>query len=219
MINALSFSAFLLSIAARMNIQLSTLSVILGLIVALPSVYGLLNPKSFAVAAQKFPRHTTVGWGLMLMGTAWFLFNVRQETVSDFAAMQNIFLLVFGGVGIMTCIFVQDFLPVRGLAVLLLLAAKLMVDTARWEDTEWRLVISTWAYVWAVAGMWFTVSPWRLRDLVNWSVATEQRTRMVNGARVAFGVFVILLGVTVFRTAEKHSAAETAQAPAVSLRS
>jgi len=189
-----------------MDIQLTTLSVILGLIVALPSVYGLLKPQQFAAAARKFPRHTTIGWGLMLMGTAWFLFNVRQETVSDFANMQNIFLLVFGAVGIGTCIFVQDFLPVRGLAVLFLLLAKLMVDTARWEDTEWRLVISAWAYVLTVAGMWFTVSPWRLRDILNWSVATEQRTRMVNGARVAFGIFVILLGVTVFRSAEKKSA-------------
>ncbi len=200
-----------------MDIQLSTLSVILGLIVALPSVYGLLNPKGFAVAAKGFPRHTTIGWGLMLMGTAWFLFNVKQETVSDFANMQKYFFLVFGAVGIATCIFVQDFLPVRGLAVLLLLAAKLMVDTARWEDTQWRLVISTWAYVWAVAGMWFTVSPWRLRDLLNWSVATEQRIRIVNGARVAFGIFVIVLGVTVFRSAEKHSA--STMAPVISLPS
>jgi hypothetical protein len=200
-----------------MNIQLSTLSVILGLIVALPSVYGVLNPKRFAAAARTFPRHTTIGWALMLLGTAWFLFNVSQETVSDFANMQHIFLLVFGGVGIATCIFVQDFLPVRGLAVLFLLAAKLMVDTARWEETEWRLVISVWAYVWAVAGMWFTVSPWRLRDLLNWSVATEQRTRLVSGARVAFGIFVILLGITVFRSVEKP--AQSASAPVLSLRS
>jgi hypothetical protein len=189
-----------------MDIQLSTLSVILGLIVALPSVYGLLKPKAFAAAAQKFPRYTIVGWVLMLLGTAWFLYNVNMEQVSDFANMQSKFMLVFGAVGIATCIFVQDFLPVRGLAVLLLLAAKLMVDTARWADTEWRLVICVWAYVWAVAGMWFTISPWRLRDLLNWSTATEQRTRIVNGTRVAFGVLVILLGVTVFKAAEKRSA-------------
>ena len=197
-----------------MDIQLSTLSVILGLIVALPGAYGLLKPKEFAAFAQKFPRHTTVGWGLMLMGTAWFLFNVRQEKVSDFANMQTIFMLVFGAVGIATCIFVHDFLPVRGLAVLLLLAAKLMVDTARWADTEWRLVISVWAYVWAVAGMWFTISPWRLRDHLNWATATERRTRLINGTRVAFGVFVILLAVTVFMSSEKSATA----APAPSMQ-
>jgi len=99
----------------------------------------------------------------------------------------------------------RDFLPVRGLAVLFLLLAKLMVDTARWEDTEWRLVIATWAYVLAVAGMWFTISPWRLRDILNWATATEERTRLLSGLRLAFGVFVLVLGMTVFRATENQA--------------
>lgn len=188
-----------------MEMKLSTLSVILGLIVAVPSIYGLLKPKAFAEAARKFPRSTPVGYILMVVATVWFLFYVSQENVSDFASMKKIFYLLFGAVGIGSCIFVKDFLPVRGLAVVFLLAAKLMVDNARWEDTPWRLVISSWAYVLALAGMWFTVSPWRLRDILNWSVASESRSRLINGLRAAFGVLVIVLGLTVFRAAEKHA--------------
>ncbi|HWN94829.1 MAG TPA: hypothetical protein VNT99_07340 [Methylomirabilota bacterium] len=187
------------------DLKLSTLSIILGLIVALPSVFGLLKPKAFAEAVRKFPRHTAVGYVLMLLGTAWFLYYVSQESVADFASMKKIFFLLFGAVGIGACFFVKDYLPVRGLAVLLLLAAKLMVDTARWEDTEWRLVIATWAYAMAIAGMWFTISPWRLRDILNWSVATESRTRVTSGLRMAFGLFVVVLGLTVFKAVEKRS--------------
>src|ERR1043166_374611 len=185
------------------DLKLSTLSVILGLIVALPSVYGLLKPKAFAEAARKFPRYTPVGYVLMLLGTTWFLYYLSQESVADFANLKKAFYFLFSAVGVGACVFVRDFLPVRGLAVVFLLAAKLMVDTARWEDTDWRLVISVWAYALAIAGMWFTVSPWRLRDILKWSVATESRTRITNGARVAFGLFVILLGLTVFRAAEQ----------------
>ena len=193
-----------------MEMKLSTLSVILGLIVALPHAYGLVRPKAFAEAARKFPRYTPAGWVLMLLGTAWFLYYVSQENVSDFANMKKIFYLLFGAVGIGSCIVVQDFLPVRGLAVLFLLAAKLMTDTARWEETEWRLVISTLAYLWAFAGMWFTISPWRARDLLHWSVATESRTRITSAARVAVGVLLIVLGLTVYRAAEQGApAAET----------
>src|ERR1051325_1350242 len=134
------------------DLKLSTLSVILGSIVALPSLIGLLKPKAFAEAVRRFPRHTPVGYVLMLLGTAWFLYNVSQESVSDFAAMKKVFYMLFTAIGIGCCFFVQDYLPVRGLAVLLLLLAKLMVDTARWEPTGWRLVIATWAYVLAVAG-------------------------------------------------------------------
>src|SRR5438045_8766103 len=108
------------------DLKLSTLSIILGLIVALPSIFGLLKPKAFAEAARKFPRYTPVGYVLTLLATGWFLYYVDQESVSDFAAMKKFFYLLFGGVGIGTCVFVKDFLPVRGLAVVLLLLAKLM---------------------------------------------------------------------------------------------
>jgi hypothetical protein len=192
------------------DVKLSTVSVIMGLIVALPSLFGFLKPKAFAEAARKFPRQTPVGYALMLAGTAWFLYYVSNESVSDFTNMKKYFFIIFGGVGIGTCLFVQDFLPIRGLAVLFLLAAKMLVDSARWEETDWRLVMVTWAYAMAVAGMWFTVSPWRLRDILNWSVATESRTRLTNGIRVVFGVFIIALGLTVFRAAESKVAAQQA---------
>jgi len=196
------------------ELKLSTLSVILGLIVALPSLFGFFKPKAFADAARKFPRYTPAGYVLMLLATVWFLYYVSLETVSDFASLKKIFFIVFGGVGIGACFFLKDFLPVRGLAVIYLLAAKLMVDTARWIDTEWRLVIATWAYALILAGMWFTVSPWRLRDILNWSCATESRTRLINGVRAAFGVFVIVLGLTVFKAAESKSPNARASAPA-----
>lgn len=192
------------------EVKLSTLSIILGLIVVLLNVFGLLNPKAFAAAARQFPRNTAVGYVLTLLGTFWFLYYVSQESVSDFATMKKFFYLLFGGVGIATCIFVRDFLPVRGLAVVFLLMARLMTDAARWADTDWRLVISTWAYVLAVAGMWFTISPWRLRDILNWSVATESRTRMLSGVRCSFGLLVLVLGLTVFKAAEKRAVAAEA---------
>jgi hypothetical protein len=126
----------------------------------------------------------------------WYL---NQESISDFAVYKPILLVGFAGVGIASCFFVQDFLAVRGLAVVLLLLAKLMVDTARWVDTEWRLVFITWAYALVIAGFWFTLYPWHLRDALNWSTANDQRTRMLSAARLAFGLFVAVLGVTVYR--------------------
>jgi len=96
---------------------------------------------------------------------------------------------------------VQDFLAVRGLAITLLLLAKVMVDTGRpaLGHTHWVLVIQTWGYVLVVAGIWFTVSPWRLRDMLAWGTANEQRINVGCGLRLAFGLFVAGLGLTVFR--------------------
>jgi hypothetical protein len=183
-----------------MQINLSTLAVILGLGMAVPQIYGLMNPKGLAASVRKFPRSLPWGIALMLLGTGWFVYYLNAEPISDFAAYKPILLGGFGAVGVLSCIYVQDFLAVRGMAVVMLLLAKLMVDTARWAETDWRLVIVTWAYLFVAGGMWFTMYPWHMRDMLNWSTATEGRTRMLSGVRLAFGIFVAALGLTVFRS-------------------
>src|SRR5205809_1139077 len=181
--------------------KLSTLSILLGLGMGLPQVYGLMNPAKFREGVRKFPRSEPIGYALILIGTVWFLWNLNQENISDFAAYKKAMLIGFAAVGVATCIYVRDFLAVRGLAIVLLLLAKVMVDTGRPSlgETPWVLVIQTWAYLLVVAGIWFTISPWRLRDLLNWATATDTRVRVGSGIRLAFGLFVAVLGLTVNR--------------------
>jgi hypothetical protein len=184
-----------------MIIKLSTLALALGLLTAMPQAYGLVNPKGFSAAARRFPRNIPLGVLLMLLGTAWFIYNLSLESISDFSAFKPHMMLAFAAIGLGTCIFVHDFLAVRGLAVVLLLLAKLMVDTGRPHlgDSPWVLVIQGWAYVFVLAGIWLTVSPWRLRNFIEWNTATESRIRIGCLARLAFCLFVASLGATVFR--------------------
>jgi hypothetical protein len=188
-----------------MDINLSTLAIVLGLMVIIVNGYGLLKPADFAAKARKFPRYTPIGVVFTLAATAWFEYYLKLESVADFANFKTALYIFFAAVGVGACLFVHDYLAVRGLAVLMLLLGKLMVDTARWADSEWRLVISVWAYVLVLAGMWFSVSPWRLRDLINWCTANEKRTRFYSGLRFAFGILVLVLGLTVFRSIEQKS--------------
>jgi hypothetical protein len=183
-----------------MTLKLSTLAILLGLGTALPQIYGLMKPTSFASAVRSFSRSLPWGYSLMLLATGWFLYNLSQESISDFAAYKNVLLAGFAGVGIASCFYVQDFLAVRGLAVVLLLLAKLMVDSGRphLSETPFVLVIQTWAYVLVVAGIWFTISPWRLRNLLEWGTANEARIKVGCGIRLAFGLFVAFLGLTKF---------------------
>lgn len=181
--------------------KLSLLSILLGLGMGVPQVYGIVKPKAFAASVRKFPRSVAIGTVLMVIGTAWFLWNVEQEPIADFANYKQYMLLAFAAIGLGTCIVVQDFLAVRGLAVVFMLLAKLMVDTGRphLDATPWVLVIQAWAYVLAVAGIWFTLSPWRLRDLLEWATANEKRVKIGSAVRLGFALFVVVLGVTAFR--------------------
>ena len=181
--------------------RLSLLSILLGLGMSVPQIYGLTKPAQFAAAARKFPRSLPMGCMLMLLATAWFVWNVNVEPIADFLVFKPYMMAGFTAVGILACIFVQDFLAVRGVAVLMLLLAKLMVDTGRPHlgESPFVLVIQIWAYLLVVAGGCFTVWPWKLRDILNWATATDERIRIGSIIRLAFAVFVLILGLTAFR--------------------
>jgi len=168
---------------------------------SVPQVYALTKPAKFTAAARKLPRNVPVGIALMLLGTAWFLWIVNQEPIADFSAFKPYMMTAFAVIGVATCIFVQDFLAARGLAVVLLLLGKLMVDTGRPHlgESPFVLVIQAWAYVLIVAGMWFTITPWKLRDFIEFATATENRIRIGSLVRLAFAIFIIALGLTAFR--------------------
>ncbi|MDB6026582.1 MAG: hypothetical protein JWM68_2805 [Verrucomicrobiales bacterium] len=166
---------------------------------ALINVFGVANPVKFAAALRRFPRSLPWGYALMLLGTACFIWFVKNEPISDFEPLKPALYTLFIAVGVGSCLFVKDFLAVRGLSVVIMLLAKVMVDTARFHDSSWRLVIITWAYLLVVAGIVFTVSPYRMRDVIYWKTANEGRTRMLSGLRMAFGLFVAVLGFTVFK--------------------
>src|SRR5271170_3506216 len=177
--------------------KLSLLSILLGIGMGLPQIYGVARPAQLAAAARRFPRNLPAGIFLMLLGTAWFVWNVNNEPIADFSSFKPYMMMAFTAVGVGACIFVQDFLAVRGLAVVALLLGKLMVDTGRPHlptvlfqaqpgESSWVLVIQCWAYLFIVAGIYFTVTPWRLRDLINWATVTEKRTRWTSAVRLAF---------------------------------
>lgn len=179
--------------------KLSTLSILLGLIVAVPQVYALANPKGFTASARAFPRSITWGYFLMALATAWFLYNVNDENIADFANIKRGLMFAFGAIGIGTCLYVSDFLAIRGLALLMMLLAKTIVDTARWHESDWRLVLITWAYVMVFMGIWLTISPWRARDFIQWGTMNEGRLKLLSGIRLAFAILLVVLGVVVFK--------------------
>jgi predicted DNA-binding transcriptional regulator AlpA len=181
--------------------KLSLLSILIGVGLSLPQIYGLVQPKGFAVAARKFPRNFPIGVGLMLLATAWFVYNVNGEPIADFSAFKPYMLVVFAAVGVLSCIFVRDFLAARALAVIFMLLGKLMVDTGRPHlgESSFVLVNQVLAYAFVVGGIWFTIAPWRLRDWLEKFTANDTIVRLGCAARLTFDIFLIVLGLTAFK--------------------
>ena len=181
--------------------KLSLLTILLGAGLSVPQIYGLARPKDFTTAVRKFPRNYPLGVVLMLLATGWFVWIVNNEPIADFSAYKPAMLAGFTAVGVLSCIFVRDFLAARALAVIFLLLAKLMVDTGRPHlgESPFVLVNQLLAYAFVVGGIWFTIAPWRLRDWLEWFTANDKVVRMTCGLRLAFDLFLVGLGLTVFR--------------------
>ena len=177
----------------------SSLCIVLGLGFAVPQLYGFANPAGYRDRLRKFPRNLPAGYLLMAIATAWFLWHVKQENIADFSAYKPFMYAGFGLLGLGTCLYLKDFLAVRGLALVLMLLAKLVLDAQRWQDSNWRWVLGVCAYLWIVAGIWFTVSPWRCRDIIEWKTATDTRIKIGCALRLALGVLVAVLGATVLK--------------------
>lgn len=158
---------------------------------------AFLKPDATSAWLKRFPRNIPVGVVLMLAGTAWFEWNLWHENLSDIAPWKNLMLIGFGAVGVACCFFVQDFLAVRGLTVLMLMAAWWICEHVRWHASPWRNVLTAWAYVWVFLGLWWSMSPWRMRDAIQWVTQESNRFRLAAAGGLAWGLILGALGLAV----------------------
>ena len=136
----LAFVGACLYIAFEQNnvISISNLSLLLGGFLVAVAGYTLAKPAEVGQALKTFPRANAPGYVLMLAATAWFLWNIKTEDMEDYVNLKSYFYIGFGAVGVGSCIYLRDFLAVRGLAVFLLLLAnlpyELLPDGSLWDE-------------------------------------------------------------------------------------
>ncbi len=179
-------------------IPLKTVAIAVGTAIVAARLPGVLKPQAYRDWLRKFPRAVVPGIVFLSIALVWCLIIVNGAREDGMAVPKNAVYLFLVGIYIGLIALKFDFLAVRGLAILLLMVAKIVVDSANQLETPWRLVMTVLAYVWAIAGMWFTVSPYRLRDLIEWATDTESRTRTLSVVGCLFGLALIALGLFVY---------------------
>ena len=177
----------------------SNTCVLLGILMITSHGLTLAKPLAVGEWLKKFPRNVPIGVVLMLIGTAWFEWNLWQENLSDIAPWKNLMLIGFALVGCGSCVYVRDYLSVRGLSVVMLMAAWWLIELVRFHESPWRRALVAWGYVWAVLGIWWSMSPWRLRDAIQWVTSETGRLRLGALAGILWGAVLIALGLTALR--------------------
>jgi hypothetical protein len=181
------------------RLSLSTVAWILGAVIIGLRLPGIIWPDGYGRALRKFPRHFGIGAVLAAVAAVWIAWYLYHGVTGTWAWFKPYALAAVPVGYVVSLKYLDDYLAVRALAVLLLLVAKPLTDAARWHSSQLSLVVTVVAYVMVIAGMIYVVSPYRLRDGIEWSTRTPGRTRWICAVGTAVGLFICLLAGTVYR--------------------
>jgi hypothetical protein len=159
---------------------------------------ALLSGNSLVSSTLKaFPRSSNATLVFFGAASVWFLYRAWNLSPADFGEYHVPLFIGFALVAGLSFWCVPDFLAVRGLAALVLLAASPLLDAAymEWSHPQ-RLLLVGFVYVCIALAIWLGATPYRLRDFFEWLFRTSGRPRAVGGALVGYGLLLIAVAFT-----------------------
>jgi hypothetical protein len=186
-----------LSILDPIFMSLTLATLIPGLILIVAGAPLLLNHSGYTAILKAFPRSTTASYVFFGLGAAWFLYAIWHLSPADFGEYRTYLFIGFLFVAILSFRCVPDFLAVRGLATIVLMAAMPLLEAAYMEyEKPQRLFMVTAVYAALSLAIWLGAQPWRLRDFFNWLFAQPARARGLGGALTVYGVVLAIVAFT-----------------------
>jgi len=178
-----------------MSLFLATLLTGLALIAwGLPFLRGgePVRDKAFLAIRSKEAAYALFG-----LASLWFLYRVTQLGPADFGAWKPVLLVIFGATAAGAFVFTPDFLAVRGLAGLILLAAGPLLAAAymRYDEPQ-RLLMVAILYVLIVVAMFLGTMPYLMRNCFEWLWAQPKRLKVFGGGFVAYGAILVVTSFT-----------------------
>jgi hypothetical protein len=178
-----------------MSLTLATL--LPGLLLIALGLPLVLGHSGYAAVLKAFPRSDLATYVLFGTGAAWFLYGVWHLSPADFGDYRKILFVAFAVIAALSFKCVPDFLAVRGVCVLVLMAAMPLLDAAYMEyEKPQRLLMVGLVYLLLSLAVWLGAQPWRMRDFLQWLFARPGRARTIGGAVAAYGIVLSLVAFT-----------------------
>jgi hypothetical protein len=175
------------------HFSLQIAALIAGAILCLLGAVGFAMEGSARNALATFPRSRSAGIVLLAIDLVWSFWLVSTMEMGEFSAFRRPFLFALPVGFFLTMRFVNEFLAVRALGILALLAAEPLLDAAFFHYESSRLVLTVLAYLLVVLGLTWVMVPYKLRDQINWFSKTTARWRGINAFAFVWGATLIAL--------------------------
>tara|TARA_R110000850_G_scaffold66959_32_gene148658 strand:- start:655 stop:1230 length:576 start_codon:yes stop_codon:yes gene_type:complete len=174
------------------GIPLKLMGLLIGLWLVASHLFAFLKPAIVKPWLQALPRNEKIGVPLVVFCFAWALIIWSCMDLGEFFKIERPVQFIIIGSCVGVIILVKEFLAVRALGFLMILAAAPILDSAFLQPPQTRLLIVAFAYAIAVKGMFWIGLPYLMRDQIKWILAEDKRYQMGAIAGAAYGVIVLI---------------------------
>lgn len=178
------------------DLSLQTAGFIAGVFLLLFGLSGLIKPEVSQAAASRLPRSRVAGFVLLTLAFFWSFWLLATMEMGEFSGFRKPLLIIMPIGFLLVLRFVDEFLAARALGILFLLAAEPLLDAAFFRNEASRLLLTVFAYVLIVIGLFWVTMPYLLRDQINWSARTHARWRLTHGIALVYGAAILACAVT-----------------------
>ncbi|HLB34477.1 MAG: hypothetical protein A3F67_07245 [Verrucomicrobia bacterium RIFCSPHIGHO2_12_FULL_41_10] len=177
-----------------MSSPLPLIGFLLGLLLVIKHSLALSVPAAFQATLKTFPRSRC--WGVLLLASAaiWTFCLVATSDLGEFSPWRTTILL---GTIVSTGLFgwlVPEFLAVRSLGFILLLAAGPLLEATFLQSGLLPKMIAILAYLWIISGFFMVGMPYLLRNAIATLSAPRQQWlwKLLSWIGLLYGILLLI---------------------------
>jgi hypothetical protein len=180
------------------HLSLQTAGWICGIVLLVIGGFALVRPNAVREFAARLPRSQAIGIALLTIDLIWCIWLLATMEMGEFSMFRRPLLILLPIAYILVLRFVNEFLAVRALGILCLLAAEPLLDAAFFRYEVSRLLVTVFAYILVIAGLFWLASPYLLRDQISWTSRSDARWRSLSALLLAYGAAVIVCAIAFY---------------------
>lgn len=168
-------------------LTLKTAGLACGVFLLLLGLLGLVMPGPTRQLALKLPRSRVAGIVFLSLAALWSFWLLATMEMGEFSNFRMPLMVALPIGFLLVLWFVPEFLAVRALGILLLLAAEPLLEAAFLRHETSRLLVTVFAYVLIVKGLFWVMMPYLMRDHIQWSARSNGRWIALHTLTVLYG--------------------------------
>ena len=178
------------------DLNLQTAGMAAGALLVLLTLPGFFKPALVQNWLKRFPRSGIAGIVLLSLALIWSFCLLATMEMGEFSSFRRPLMIVLPIGYVLVLRFVDEFLAVRALGILCLLAAEPLLEAAFFRYETTRLFVTVFAYLLIVAGLFWVTMPYLLRDQINWSARSSARWHAVHSIAAIYGIAILACAFT-----------------------